>query len=236
MKDNVASDLNRRIAIIAKYSFYFDDVVRELNGLNIQIVSASEISEIQKQIESGVKFDFIFFPHYSKVIPSHFLEFQNCIGFHTGDLPKDRGGSPIQNKILRGEYSTWVSAFKIVEEIDAGDILCKESISLENGSIKEILNDVSKIISRLILNIVTNDPIPFPQIGTYSIHPRVNRQESELNLEDLDVRQIYDRIRMVDGLDYPLAYIKVGRYRILLSEAKLRENTLTFVSRLKEEQ
>jgi len=236
MKDKVASELKKRVAIIAKYSFYSDDAVQVLNSLNIELVSATEVSEIQKLIESGVKFDYIFFPHYSKLIPSNFLELQNCIGFHTGDLPKDRGGSPIQNKILRGEYSTWVSAFKIVEEIDAGDILCKESISLENGSIKEILKDTSKIISRLILNIVTNNPIPIPQLGTYSIHSRVNHQESELNIEDLDVRQIYDRIRMVDGLDYPPAYIKFGRYRILLSEAKLRENTLTFVSRLEEEQ
>ena len=46
----------------------------------------------------------------------------NCIGFHTGDLPGDRGGSPIQHKILRGEYDTFVSAMKLVNEIDAGDL------------------------------------------------------------------------------------------------------------------
>jgi len=234
MKVHAIGKSRRRIAIVAKYTFYFDDICSDLSDLDIQIVSALEISQIQEQIENGVSFDFIFFPHYSKMVPTSFLEKNNCVGFHTGDLPDDRGGSPIQNKILRGEYSTWVSALKLVEELDAGDIFCRETISIENGSIEVILREISKVIARLIRIVVTENPIPIPQTGHTSISPRLKPQASELKFDDLEVKQIYDRIRMLDGLDYPPAYIQFDRYRILLSNAELRDNNLTFVSQLEE--
>ena len=129
------SKLCMRIAVIAKYSFYFEDIQNELHNLNIEMVYAEDISQIEQLVAGGMPFEYIFFPHYSKVIPGGFLQLHSCIGFHTGDLPADRGGSPIQHKILKGEYKTWVSAINLIEEIDAGDVLCQEPVSLEHGSI-----------------------------------------------------------------------------------------------------
>jgi methionyl-tRNA formyltransferase len=231
---NAIGEMRRSIAVVAKYPFYFDDIIAELRGSNIEIITANEIGEIQEKINSGINFDTIFFPHYSKMVPSQFLKQQNCIGFHTGDLPSDRGGSPIQHKILRGEYSTFVSAIKLIEEVDAGDILCQESISLEHGSIESILRDISKIIARFIKLILVDSPIPTPQRGASRNSPRLKPQASELNLDNLELRQIYDRIRMLDGLDYPSAYLQFSRFRLILSHAHLENNQLTFVSKLEE--
>ena len=234
MKVDSSGDLRGRIAIIAKFPFYFDDICHELLDVDFQVVSATEISEIQDSIESGIDFDFIFFPHFSKLIPADFLQKNNCIGFHTGDLPGDRGGSPIQNKIVKGQYSTWVSAFKLTHELDAGDILCREAVSLENGSIEVILKKISTIIARLVRIVILENPIPIAQKGNISISSRLKPHESELRIDALTVKQIYDRIRMLDGLDYPPAYIQFDRYRIILSKAEFEDNTLTFVSQLEE--
>ena len=227
-------NLKRRIAVIAKYPFYVDDICGELLGLDFQVISASEISEITDSIESGIEFDFIFFPHFSKLIPADFLQKNNCIGFHTGDLPSDRGGSPIQNKIIKGQYSTLVSAFKLTQDLDAGDILCSEEVSLENGSIEFILRKISTIIARLAKKVVSENPIPIPQKCNVAISSRLKPHESELKIDALTVKQIYDRIRMLDGLDYPPAYIQFDHYRIILSKAEFEDGTLTFVSRLEE--
>ncbi len=234
MKVDSTGDFRGRIAIIAKFPFYFDDIYRELLDVDFQVVSATEILEIQDSIESGVDFDFIFFPHFSKLIPADFLQKNNCIGFHTGDLPSDRGGSPIHNKIIKGEYSTWVSAFNLTHELDAGEILCRESVSLEYGSIEVMLKKISTIIARMVKIVILENPIPIAQKGNISISPRLKPHESELRIDTLTVKQIYDRIRMLDGLDYPPAYIQFDRYRIILSEAEFEDNTLTFVSRLEE--
>jgi methionyl-tRNA formyltransferase len=227
-------NVERPIAVVAKYSFYFDDVIAELEGSNIQIVTATEIGEIEEKIKAGTKFDAIFFPHYSKIVPSEFLNQNNCIGFHTGNLPNDRGGSPIQNKILRGEYSTFVSAINLTDEVDGGNVICQESISLEQGSIETILRNISKIIAKSIKKILVDSPVGTPQSGKPTNSLRLKPQESELNLNDLEVKQIYDRIRMLDGLDYPAAYVQFGRYKIVLSNARFENGELTFNSRLEE--
>ena len=223
-----------KIAIIAKHPFYIEDIRAELLSLNLQIISGSEISQIQRNIDNGEIFDYVFFPHYSSMISTEFLEQQKCIGFHTGDLPNDRGGSPIQNKILRGEYLTSISGLILTKEVDAGDILCQESISLEQGSIDELLRNISKVIAKLIKLILTNNLTPIAQISTGSKHQRLKPQASELKIEDLSLRQIYDRIRMLDGLDYPRAYIETAQHRIYLSNAELRDNILKFTSELEE--
>ena len=226
--------MKTKIAIVARYPFYFQDIFESLSGLGIDIYSATDIKEIQEARENGIKFDYIFFPHYSRIVPVWFLAQNNCIGFHTGDLPKDRGGSPIQHKILRGEYFTFVSALKLIEKIDAGDIICREKISLEFGSIEETLKRISKIIAQMIFTILTENPVPIPQVGTGNISHRFKSQDSEFDLSTLKVREIYDRIRMLDGLDYPSARVVVGSYTLLMSNAQLRDGKLTFVTQVEE--
>ena len=234
METNSKGDLRRHIAIVAKHPFYAEDIREALVDLDIEIVSSVDILQIQKHIDHGTKFDFVFFPHYSKVIPEVFLKQNICIGFHTGDLPRDRGGSPIQHKILRGEYGTFVSALKIVYEIDAGDVFCREPISLEHGSIETILKNISKIIAGMTRVILTENLLPKTQLGPVSTSKRLRPQDSELEFEVLNVRGIYDRIRMLDGLDYPSAYIKIGPYKLILSNAQLQDGKLTFTSKLEE--
>ena len=44
---------------------------------------------------------FIFFPHWSKKVNTKIISNFECICFHETNLPFGRGGSPIQNLILR---------------------------------------------------------------------------------------------------------------------------------------
>ena len=125
--------MRRQVAVVAKYPFYVNDIRESLLTLDIETYSSTDILQIQGHIDAGIEFDCIFFPHYSKIIPSAFLQRNSCIGFHTGDLPSDRGGSPIQHKILRGEYLTLIKDSKHTPEIDAGELIYREKVSLENG-------------------------------------------------------------------------------------------------------
>jgi|LakMenE18May11ns_1017448.scaffolds.fasta_scaffold9674548_1 methionyl-tRNA formyltransferase len=229
-----ASKPVKKIAILAKHPFYVEDIRAALTDLDVELYHAEDLGLIDEYAESGTEFDFVFFPHYSRIVPRDFLEKYFCIGFHTGDLPMDRGGSPIQNKILRGEYSTWVSALRLIEEIDAGDILCQQPISLQDGSIEEILRKISLIIADLIRLILTQRIQLLPQLGGGQYFPRLQPKDSEIRLENLNLRQIYDRIRMLDGLDYPSAYLLLGGHRLILSKAILDDTGLAFRAELKE--
>ena len=68
----------------------------------------------------------IFFIHWSKKIPSKIFKNYLCIQFHSSNLPKFKGGSPIQNQILRNIKKTKITAFKVTDKIDSGDICLKK--------------------------------------------------------------------------------------------------------------
>ena len=85
----------------------------------------------------------IFFLHWSKRIPKSLYNKFTCIQFHASDLPKFRGGSPIQNQIICGKQSTKISAFKVTDKIDSGDICLKKNLSLK-GNVQDIFVIIKK--------------------------------------------------------------------------------------------
>ena len=74
--------------------------------------------------------EWVFFPHWSYIIPAEVYENMNCVIFHMTDLPFGRGGSPLQNLIARGIYETKLSALKCTAQLDAGDIYISNNLYL----------------------------------------------------------------------------------------------------------
>jgi len=135
------------------------------------------------------------------------------------DLPYGRGGSPLQNLIIHGHKNTKVSAIKCVKEIDAGPIYLKNKLSL-SGNAEQIFNRLSKVIKKMIINIIDHRPKPKEQIGKIVNFKRRNPQDSDIGeLDDLNL--IYDYIRMLDAEGYPNAYIKLGNLKYELSSSKI---------------
>ena len=76
---------------------------------------------------------YIFFPFWSWKVPDKLLQATTCIGFHPAPLPKGKGGSPIQNMIRLGYDTTIVSMFKITDELDGGEVLACNDVSLKGS-------------------------------------------------------------------------------------------------------
>ncbi len=74
------------------------------------------------------------------------------------DLPFGRGGSPLQNLIERGIENTKISAIKVDDGIDTGDIYFKESLNL-NGTADEIFIRASQIIFNKMIPKIINEKI-----------------------------------------------------------------------------
>jgi len=117
--------------------------------------------------------DYIFFPFWSWIIPPEIYEVWECIGFHMTDLPFGRGGSPLQNLIIRGHKTTKISAFRIVRELDAGPIYLKRDFDISYGSADEIYDRALKIILEdMIPYILKHRPNSVPQVGEVVEFPR----------------------------------------------------------------
>jgi len=172
--------------------------------------------------------EWIFYPHWSWLIPPEIYNKYNCALFHITDLPFGRGGSPLQNLIFRKIYNTKISAIKVVKEIDAGSVYLKENLSIKNGSAGEIFNKASKIIFfKMIPFIIDKNPLPVEQRGEIITFRRRKLEESELKLANIEsLEDFYNFIRMLDGEGYPKAFLKFNKFKIEFSKAQLKLNKL----------
>lgn len=167
---------------------------------------------------------FIFFPHWSYIIPPEIYERFNCVIFHMTDLPYGRGGSPLQNLIVRGHKETKISALKCVKEIDGGPIYLKEHLSLE-GTAEKILTEASDKIADMIIKIVNQNIQPVEQSGEITYFKRRLPSEGDLsNLETL--HKVYDYIRMLDADGYPKAFLSTQDHIFEFSDVAWNQDGL----------
>ena len=166
--------------------------------------------DLNIKLLSKLKPKYIFFPHWSHIVPAKILNEFNCICFHTSNLPFGRGGSPIQNLIKRKIYSTYVCAIKMTNVLDGGPIYCKKKIKL-TGSLDKIFMELSKKIMQMMLFILKNNPKPKIQKGKELYFKRLKPKDSKINTKEKLI-DIYDKIRMLDHKEYPNAFLKSGKY------------------------
>ena len=162
---------------------------------------------------------YIFFPHWSWIIPAEIFDNFECVVFHMTDLPFGRGGSPLQNLIERGFEKTKISAIRVVNELDAGPVYFKHDLDLD-GTATEIFVRGSEIVfDKMIPEILEDYPEPTPQQGEpLSFKRRTPAQSDISNLESTD--RVYDYIRMLDGEGYPNAFIETGNLHIKFTKAR----------------
>jgi methionyl-tRNA formyltransferase len=185
------------------------------------IFDKSELSLAQLE---KIQPDYIFFPHWSYLIPEEIYTKYECIIFHMTALPYGRGGSPLQNLIVRGHQETKLSAIKCVNKLDAGPIYLQEKLSL-NGSAEEIFLRAAKQIESMIIKIISEQPKPVEQKGEVTKFKRRTLEQGDWSdAKSLD--EVFDRIRMLDADSYPSAYIHIGQYKLEFSRASRKAESV----------
>jgi methionyl-tRNA formyltransferase len=193
----------------------FDEVVRKYEGEWHFIGSREELTSSSVRAMNP---RFIFFLHWSWKVPDEIVSGFECVCFHMTDVPYGRGGSPLQNLILRGHSETKISALRMTAEFDAGPVYCKEPMSLE-GAAEDIYVRAGEIAARMIARIIREQIAPVPQTGETVIFKR--RKPEQSNVAGLkSLSQLYDFIRMLDAEEYPRAFLEAGAFRFEFSRAQ----------------
>jgi methionyl-tRNA formyltransferase len=199
----------------------FETELRSLPGAWVFISTPAELT-----LEGlrGLKPRYLFFLHWSWKVPVEIVNEFECVCFHMTDVPYGRGGSPLQNLVLRGHRETKLSALRMVEALDAGPVYLKQPLSLE-GSAGEILARASALSADMVKTILTNRPAPVPQSGEPTIFKRRKPAESAIP-ELASTNEFYDFIRMLDGEGYPPAFLDHAGFRYEFTHASLNEGRL----------
>ena len=167
--------------------------------------------------------DYILFYGWSNIIEDNLLNDYKCIMLHPSPLPKYRGGSPIQNQIIRGEKDSAVTLFIMDGGIDTGDIIAQSYLSLD-GNLNDIFNRMTKIGLKLTNEVLEGNFKKVKQNHSDATYfKRRKPSMSEITVEEISTKSgeyLYNKIRMLQD-PYPNAFIKTDdgkKLKIKLAE------------------
>lgn len=209
--------------IIANCNTIHNDLEDRLKN-KYQALLVHEKKELTVELLENIKPKYIFFLHWSFIIPEVIWKNYTCIVFHMTDLPFGRGGSPLQNLIVRGIENTKISALRVEEGLDTGAIFLKKDLNL-NGSAEEVFLRTGKVMEEMIDEIIIHNIEPMPQKGEPTIFKR--RKPEDGNISDLSsLQDVFDYIRMLDAEGYPNAFLETKYFRFEFSRASLKKDKL----------
>lgn len=162
---------------------------------------------------------YIFLMHWSARVPDSITRRFECVCFHMTDVPYGRGGSPLQNLILRGHKETRLTALRMTSGFDEGPIYMKRDLSLE-GSAQKIFERAAAMSFDMAREIALTEPAPVEQSGEAVIFRRRKPSESQLPAVG-NAEQLYDFIRMLDAETYPRAFLEWGDFHLQFSDAEM---------------
>lgn len=91
------------------------------------------------------KLDILFIIGWHKIVSQSVLNVAKLkLGIHSSLLPKDRGSSPINWQLIRGEKVGGVTLFHLTAGVDAGNIVDKQSYNIDD------LDDVRSVYEKAI--------------------------------------------------------------------------------------
>lgn len=206
----------------------------EFERRTVQLDGSWHFASTPEELESLVektKPSYIFFPHWRWIVPKKMLERFECVCFHMTDVPYGRGGSPLQNLIVRGDKSTVLTALRMEEGLDTGPVYYKRPLSLE-GKAEAIYRRATLLSWDIIEQMVEQRPDPTPQKGEVVLFKRRTPDQSHIPCR-LDLEQVYDYIRMLDAPGYPRAFLEVDGYTVEFEDAVLQNGEIIAQAKIK---
>ena len=167
-----------------------------------------ELADLHPDIQVVVAFRML--PRMVWQLPS-----MGTFNLHASLLPNYRGAAPINWAIINGESETGITTFFINEQIDTGDILLQESVSIANqqtaGELHdELMEKGSQLVLKTVLGISEGSlkPSSQPKLKDIQSAPKIFKEDCKINWSN-DVHTIFNKIR---GLSpFPGAWFTVTK-------------------------
>ena len=172
-----------------------------------------EIKELKADIGVVVAF---------RKIPKELWEIPNfgTFNLHASLLPNYRGAAPINWSIIFKEKVTGVTTFLINDNIDSGDLLLQEKISIDHNENAGSLHDKLAIIGKnIIIKTIDLFPLKFKPkkqiiIGNENIAPKLTRENTKIDWSNT-LEDIYNKIRGLSPFPGAWTFLVNGKENII---------------------
>lgn len=154
--------------------------------------------------------DIAFLLSCRKIVTAEKLKLHKSnIVIHAGDLPKEKGWSPMAWRILNGRNDIILSLFEAVEKVDSGKIYMKDKIVFRGDELlPEIREKLAKKILAMAIKYVESYPMEgIEQKGEGSYYRRRTPEDSELDVYK-SIADQFNLMRIADNENYPLFFWK----------------------------
>ena len=191
----------------------------EAHGILVRTPKTLRSAEAQAELKA-LQADISVVAAYGLILPQAVIEAfpLGCINIHGSLLPRWRGAAPIQRAIEAGDNESGITIMKVVEKLDAGDMLLKGSVPITAETTGETLHDaMAGLGAELIVKALDNwqNLHAEPQderLVTYAA--KIDKAESRLDFS-IPAEVLERKIRAFNP--YPAVYFEYGgeRYKIL---------------------
>ena len=196
------------------------------NNINIRQPEKISIKETDALIE--INPDIVVVVAYGLLLTKEFMSVSKygCINVHPSLLPRWRGAAPIQRAIEAGDKLSGISIMQITKELDKGDIIYQEPISIgDNDSSISMHEKFTNIgIDALLLtleSILESNFMLHPQdekLATYA--KKITKEEAKINWEKTAIK-IHKKIMAFNS--WPIAETLLSGERIRIHDSEYRE-------------
>lgn len=168
------------------------------NNLNIEIFQPNSLKKdaIYKEILT-LNPDIIIVAAYGQILPKNILEICPCINLHASILPKYRGASPIQSAILNDDKISGVTAMKMGEKLDDGDMLGFSFLDISHLKSDEVFKEMEVLASNLTVKILKNlnDIENFSQFDALSSKcSKIKKDDGLVKFSD-DAKDVFQKFK-----------------------------------------
>ncbi|GAB3797766.1 methionyl-tRNA formyltransferase [Humibacter antri] len=123
------------------------------------------------------------------------------INLHFSLLPRWRGAAPVQRALIAGDERTGAAVFRLVPELDAGDVYdtLERPIGADETAgdlLKSLAIDGAELVARVVDEIAHGTAIASPQTGESTLAPKLTIDDARIDLAR-DACEVYARLRGV---------------------------------------
>ncbi|AOS45000.1 Bifunctional polymyxin resistance protein ArnA [Lacunisphaera limnophila] len=129
--DTLAGVFNLPPEVGQKHSAYveFDALEREYGFPHHRVRDLAEPPTLQVLRELNL--DVLFIIGWHKIVPQEVIDSARfCLGMHTSLLPADRGSSPVNWALIRGDRRGGITFFHLTTGVDSGDVLAQRGFRI----------------------------------------------------------------------------------------------------------
>lgn len=199
----------------------------EAHGILVRTPKTLRSAEAQAELKA-LQADISVVAAYGLILPQAVIEAfpLGCINIHGSLLPRWRGAAPIQRAIEAGDNESGITIMKVVEKLDAGDMLLKGPVPITAETTGETLHDaMAGLGAELIVKALDNwqNLHAEPQderLVTYAA--KIDKAESRLDFS-MPAEVLERKIRAFNP--YPAVYFEYGGERYKILRAKVVDET-----------